>query len=129
MGQKEESGLVARYLLGVTPSVTSKQLYQNTITTHDYLLSEDDARMWNIAMKYPWLLPYIDAGLALTNKLSPLRKRIHLMFAILETETRLSEKFIYTEKPFWFLRSAFYVIRAIFRAIVGSLLVRMLYHL
>lgn len=126
MRQKEDAELVAHYLLGLPPGATSKQLYQKEISKPSYQFTTHEERIWNVAMKHSWLLPYIDAGLAITNKFSPLRRRIYAMFAILETETALAERFIYREKPFWLLYSAFYVIRAIFRAVVGSLLIRII---
>lgn len=124
MGQKKEDiDRIAKYLLDATPSPTSRELYQRAVAEYCHPLQPREARLWNIAMNHPILLPYIDAGLGLTNKLGAVRERIYVAFAILETETALAEKFIYSPKAFWLFRSAFYVLRGIVRAIIGRIVV------
>lgn len=127
MGQKkEEAELIADYLLGVMPNANSRRLYLMAVDKLGANLNEKETRIWNISIQHPSLLPYIDAGLALTDKLNPIRKRIYIMFAILETEKELSDKFLYKREPFWLIRCVFYVNRAIFRSVVGFLLLRVI---
>jgi len=124
MGQeKEDIDRIAKYLLDATPSTTTRELYRRATVEYCRPLDSYEVRIWNIVMAHPVLLPYVDAGLGLQNKLGGIRERIYVALAILETETALADKFIYTPKPLWIFRSAFYVLRGVIRAIIGRIII------
>jgi hypothetical protein len=128
MGTKNsEARVIANYLLGITPSTPSEQLYEEGLRELDIRIDPNNARQWNICLRHPILLPFVDAGLAMIDPHNPIRRRINLMFAILETDPGLADKFlINTNKVSWYFQYAYYGSRAVFRSIVGLIIVKLI---
>jgi hypothetical protein len=128
MGAKNsEAEIIARYLLGITPSLITKELYGKGLRTLNLSIDPVNRRIWEICMRYPLTLPYIDSALAVRDPNNPIRKRINLMFAILETDPLLAEKFLKNHNRIsWYLQCFFYGTRAIVRSVIGFILIKFL---
>jgi len=74
-----------RYLSGKNPDATSLELYRAAIAIHKIEFSEKENRLHKLSLRFPFLIPFIDGGLALTDPLSLYRKNIYIILCILET--------------------------------------------
>lgn len=122
----EEATIVARYLLGVTPSDAAIHAYTDGVNTVIEEFTPREQRIWARALEHPWLLQFVDGGLALTDPECATRKRIRLMFAILETEPALAREFIARGGGFWPIVMIFYGLRAVIRSVIGLIVIRVI---
>jgi len=116
-----------RYLCGKNPSPKSLELYHAAITVHKIEFSEKENRLHNISLRFPFLISFIDGGLALTNPLSLYRKNIYIILCILETQPEffplLSSSSV-QNKSNGFLSFIFNGTRAAFTGVFGFILVK-----
>lgn len=123
--EEKEAEIITQYLIGVKPDSFSKKLYNQAVLTLEVHLDQKDRRIWDRALIHPMLLPYVDAGLALINPGHPIRQKIHIMFAILETRPAYSNFFIYKKGGSWIINAGWFGIRALFRAIIGFFIIKL----
>lgn len=121
-----EASTLGKYFLGKVPSkaVVDKYVYYSSLKSAPD--SSSDRKNLQFALKYPGLIPFLDAGLALVNPHSDLRRRLYAMFAILESDMEYTDLFLAQK------RSAFYLfillftgISAVLKAIIGILLLKL----
>ena len=124
--QEKEAEIITQYIIGIKPSHLSKELYKKAVKIIKIHTSGRDQRIWDYALEHPLLLPYVDAGLALIEPASPIRQKIYIMFAILETEPSYSNFFIYKKSTFWIISASWFGLRALFRAIAGFFIIKLL---
>ena len=121
---KRQAEIFGRYLLKIPPSSASKKLFVRIVDRTDFI-SQQDANLLKFALERPWAISYIDAGLAVLNPDSELRRRLFIMFAILESMPDYYDYFLPKRRSFWY---AFYVffsgLRAALKATVGVVLVK-----
>lgn len=121
----EQADTIARYLVGRPASNKVKKLYEFAIKQGITSAEENDKilRYW---IKHPWSLELLDSGLAITNGNAELRRRIYVMFAILESFPEYS-KFFLARKAF-ILSPAILItgIRAVTMAILGVIFVKVI---
>ena len=125
VSQEKEAAIIAQYLIG-KPDFLNKKLYSQAVKTFKINMGKRDWKIWNYVLNYPWLLPYVDAGLAFIEPENPIRQKIHIIFAILETEPSYSNFYIYKKDYFWIIKSGWFSLRALFRAITGFFIVNIL---
>ena len=79
---------VARALIGEDPTAAETERWLRAVAQTGLPLERPiDRRLWAVAKRgNPWV-GLVDAGLALTDPWSPVRHRIYLMLAVLETST------------------------------------------
>ncbi|MEK7598928.1 MAG: hypothetical protein AAB474_00545 [Patescibacteria group bacterium] len=124
---EKEAEIIARYLIGAKLSRANQNLFDQAIKTHNIKMNQKDQRIWNLVLNHPALLPYIDAGFALIQPTNSIRKKIYIMFAVLETEPSYSEFFLYNKKRIpWVINAGWLGLRALFRAIVGFFILKSL---
>jgi len=122
---RQEAELFGRYLLGRGPNERSILLYEDALKKMNITSEGKDMKILLYIFSHPWSLKYLDAGLALFRRESPVRRKICLMLAILETSPEYSRYFL-TEK-----RSLFYLIYILwvclsagFKASIGALILK-----
>lgn len=87
-----EAGLLSRYLIGKTPSGPIAERYAHAV---DRLFKEnEESRALRLARRAPRLLPCIDAACGLFFPDDPLRKRLLVMAAVLETTPEHADYFL-----------------------------------
>jgi hypothetical protein len=86
-----EARLLGRYLLGKDPNERAIALYRSAIIVE--VSAQAKERSWRMAMRRPWLIGPLDAGLALLQPTALLRERIWVMSAILEACPEYYEDF------------------------------------
>ncbi len=79
---QREAEVFGKYILGTKINTVAIDRY--ALGMQKIGISKED-RITKKAIKYPFLLPYFDAGLALLNKKHLLQKKLLVMFSILET--------------------------------------------
>ena len=113
LSPRDEARVISHYLIGAEPSEQSIALYVNAIRAESSPPSHSDRKLIAVAHKRPGFLGLLDAGLALLRPQALLRRRIYLMFAILEATPEHHQRFLPVNRP------RRYVIALIARALAG----------
>lgn len=97
-------------------------LYRTVVTEKK---QQDETKLINFAFRHPSFIPSLDAGLVFVRPESELRRRIYIMFATLESMPEYSNLFL-PEKTGTqgFIRVIGSGIRAVYRAIIGVILLK-----
>ena len=118
-----------RYLSGKNPDDKSLELYHAAIANHSIAFGKKENRLHSLSQRFPFLIPYIDGGLALTQPLSLYRKNIYIILCILETQPRhfplLSSSMNEKSKQSFF-SFFFHGIRAAFTGVCGVIIVKLI---
>jgi len=124
---REEAIVISRYLVGKQAPEDLLTRYINANAALNLQLEDQERKVWEFCVKSPALVSLLDAGLSLSKPQSILRKKIYLMFAILESSVAFTEHFLPQQRdllwlPYLFFRLGF----AVFKAIVGLVLIAIL---
>lgn len=124
--QIDEANCLSLFLVGSPCPQDAAVAYWQAIEKLGGELDTDNRLAWERMMKSALLLRCVDAGLALTSPTSTLRKRIFVMFCILETEPEMAIYFLPRQRGFIYLPVvAWHGVRAILAAVLGIALVKM----
>ncbi len=119
-----QAEIFSRYLIKALPGASAKGLYARRLRAGAGKVSAHDRKLLAFVLKHPWSLGLIDGGLALLDPQSEVRKRIYVMFAVLETQPEFWQDFLPASRnPFYIFSVAAFGLRAIFRALAGCILV------
>jgi hypothetical protein len=123
---EQEADLFGRYILKRLPSDSSKQLYMKAITT-SVLESDKDKKLILFIHGNPWSLGLIDSGLAFIMPYSEIRKRIYIMFSILECNPEYADNFLSKKRnPFYILVILFSGVRGVLKGLLGSMIIKII---
>jgi len=126
----DQAGIFSQYLIGQSPPPELVGRYQKFILNSKPALTPTEEKTLQFALKHPNTIAYIDAYSAIFNPTSELRRRIFIMFAILESYPKYSQLFLPEEHGAWYFFSfALTGLRASLRLIVGALLVKLFWGL
>jgi hypothetical protein len=92
-----EAGVFAKYITGKPGNSIICQQYANGVSTLNLAFTPREEQMMETLTEYPFLIPLCDAGLAILSPQCIFRKRLLLMFALLETDKNFTTDFISTE--------------------------------
>jgi hypothetical protein len=119
---EKEAHLLAKYLINQKASQRVVELYRAAGELHQIEFSPPQERVWQFCLSYPWSLNYIDAALAFTDRYHPVRNKIFLMQAILETQRELSLFFLPQKRNSFYLAVIFLrSLSAILKIALGKL--------
>lgn len=98
--------------------------YKSAISSLNLTFNEKESEDMKLLLRFPLLLPFFDAGLALLRPDHTIRKRLLVMLALLETEKNSHSLFIahQNEKFPWF-QFLFSATVASFKAFIGIIIV------
>lgn len=117
--------IICRYLLHRPVSRHAATLYAHAIALPSPKLDPYQKKIIDFAFSHPWSIGPLDGALALTNPHAELRRRIFVMFAILETDPVYWDYFLPRKRSWPYLfYSVFIGVRAGIKAIVGLVLLR-----
>lgn len=124
---RREAGILARYLIRRVPDEPAVTLYVNAIKARSHAMSERERRRLVFIRRHPWALGFVDAGLTLVDSAAELRRRIYIMFSILESSPRYHDRFLPRGRRWWYSAAvgATVIIGAI-RTIIGTILVKVI---
>ena len=89
-----EAELFGRYLLGERPVQDAVTLYVRAAATLFGQAAHDDDPVLRFVLRHPWSLTMLESALALRDPEAPLRRRLLVMFAIIEVQPRYSDRFM-----------------------------------
>lgn len=120
-----EAYIFGRYLLKTTPSTDIQALYEKAIANNVGDADAIDSALLHFLSKRPYMVAYIDAGLAFTKPNSEVRRRLYVMFSILEASPLYHDLFLPKRRSASYLFVVIGVaIRSIFRALVGIIIIK-----
>jgi hypothetical protein len=123
MHREQEAILLTKYLANKPLLPEVLKLYEQALQTIPFQFSKKEARIWNFCMKHQWSLGLIDAGLAFGQTYHPVRKRIYIMLAILETQPAYNDCFLPKERSVMYNFYIFFcLIKASFKMVAGKIL-------
>lgn len=121
----KEDVLFANYLEIDQLDETILLKYNQAIKTLHIEPTEAELSMIKLIIKQPWLLSYIDGGLALSNSTSNFRKRLLLLSALKETTPTYYTEYINTEPIKYALFKTILIgMRASIAGIIGIIIVK-----
>lgn len=128
-----EPHLLSRYLLKVTIGSRESQLYSTSIQNSGFELSDFERQLFAHLIQHPFYIAAYDTILSLIWPQSHIRKRLYLMFSILETSPAHADHFLGVHGRFACVRIAIVgVSKYLMYLVVGTLLYsfqRTKYHL
>ena len=119
---KAEVDVLTEYL--IHKNVSDEKIY----AVYEHLTKGHPSdKATTLAFQHPILLPFLDAGFVFVKSNSDLRRRIHIVFATLESTPQYAHLFM-AEKVGFFgvLRLGLIGVRGVLRALVGVVLVKAL---
>ena len=108
----DEAASFGRYLLGREIDATSRAAYA---TAARELVYDGGDRVTAFALRRPWSIGPLDGALALVRPDAPLRKKLLLMAAVLETRPEYCDDFLPRDRS---TRDALAVVASVARAAV-----------
>jgi hypothetical protein len=118
-----EARLFTRYLIHRDANPQAIRLYEAAMS--DSKLDNTDKKLLNFMVSHPGSIGFVDAGLVFHNSTSEARRRLYVMFAIIEASPEYYDFFLPKKRsPFYILVIVYSGIRAIIKAGLGLLLVK-----
>lgn len=100
-------------------------LYCKAIESSNIKVPQSDEKLLRFTRRRPWSIGLIDAGLVLYRPDSEVRRRLFIMFSILETSPAHYKKFLLeTHRPFFVITLLYSGGRAVLKGMLGTVLVR-----
>lgn len=120
-----EANVLSHYLISENCPDDTVIRFADALLLQSEPLSEKQIEWYSRAIKYPFLMPILDGGLALVNRSSPVRKRIFIMLCLLECDPRFVNRFLPLNRSWWYLIVAGWnAAWAVVGAIVGACLIK-----
>ncbi len=118
----KEARVFGLYLLKQQPDIGSQELYAKALQSSPADKTDNALRF---AINHPWSITFLDSGLALISPQAELRRRIYIMFAILEASPKYCDFFLSKKRSLAYPLFIIYVgLRSMFKALVGILLIK-----
>jgi hypothetical protein len=122
---ESEARLFTRYLIRSNASPQAIRLYQGAMSTSQP--NNTDKRLLDFMVAHPGSIGLIDAGLVFHNASSEARRRLYVMFAILEASPEYYDFFLPKQRsPFYIFVILYAGIRAVIKAALGLILVKVI---
>jgi len=117
-----EAEIFGKYLLGNIPNQKSVILYVDAMNKLKISLDKKEEKLLQFMLRNPNSVKWIDSGLAMFRKESPIRKKLLVMSAILETIPEYANLFFPKRTSIIYV---FWVgFRAGFKAMIGGLMIK-----
>ena len=122
-----EAELFGGYLLKRPPNENVKKFYIKAVSNTFIEIKGSDKKVLDFLYRNRWSIGFIDSGLALLYPHSEIRKRIYIMFALLESSPEYVDLFLPKKRNFLYLFVLFFVgIRSILKSLIGILLLKII---
>jgi len=123
-----EASVFSHYLTKRQPPTHAQALYAAKVAeVASETIPPREQRQLSFALSHPWCIGLLDGGLALVNPHAELRRRIYIMFAILEASNQHHQYFLVRRRgPFYVIYVVFVGIRASLKAMCGLVLLQLL---
>lgn len=122
-----QANIFGHYLVREPIAESIRLSYVQAINSKLFKIDRRQQKFLDFVQKHPRSIGLVDAGLALYKPHSEVRRRLYLMLSILEASPEYHEKFLpQARKPFYVFFIAYSGLRAIFKAMLGVALVRLI---
>jgi hypothetical protein len=122
---EKEAQLFTKYLVGEEAGPQAIRLYKAAMANSRP--NKTDQKLLNFMVSHPASIGFIDAGLVFHNSTSEARRRLYVMFAIIEASPKYYDYFLPADRsPLYVFAAAYSGIRAVVKAGLGLLLVKVL---
>lgn len=122
-----EARIFGKYLVGQSVSDATCNLYSLAIEAHGLKSTGKDEKIEKFILRFPFWIGFVDGALALTNKKSVVRKKIYVMFAVLEVVPEYCDYFLPKKYSLWGVIKVFAAgIRSVYRFAIGIILVKII---
>jgi hypothetical protein len=123
----KQAAIFSQYIIGESADDSITFLFAKDIQTKKVTLDKKDAAVLQMILRHPWTVGMVDAGLALLRPHSEVRRRIYVMFALLEASPKYWQYFLPVERSGWYIfRIALTGVGSILTSIGGIVLVKVL---
>ena len=120
----EEAALFCQYIIDSFPSQEVVHRYETILNSSSVKVTPKDARIIAFAHKHPRMLGAIDSYAALFMPHTEIRRRLYILFAVLESTPEHSEQFLPKDHgALYWLVIAGVSIRTVFRVLLGVIIV------
>ncbi|RYX79366.1 hypothetical protein EON76_01430 [bacterium] len=116
---RAQAKIFAQYLVNSPADKPTIDRFTLNCQEFEAQMDTRDARLLELVLKYPWLVGYIDAGLGLVKPHSELRRRIYIMFALLESSPDHWRYFLPVQRSRWYI---FVIMFTGFKSVLTTLL-------
>lgn len=117
--------IFGRYLLGAVPSDAAIEVFQKAMAANGGSQAKREQKVVQFAYQHPWSIGFLDSGLALIEPQAELRRRLYVMFSILESMPEYHDRFLPKKRSWWY---GFVVVwagaRGAAKAVVGIVLAK-----
>jgi len=93
-----ECDALARYLVGRPCPAGVADRYTRAVNQLDLALSPVESAIWNAACAFRPMLASLDAGVALWDRHGAIRRRLLVMFALLEATPENTDRFLFAPR-------------------------------
>lgn len=115
---------IGNYLLSIAVHESEKKTYADAMLKLNISLSDYEQMVWKSMLKNKFNMACIDAGLALKEPNNNVRRKLFTMLAILEASPNYTSYFLSRNySVFYLFKIAAVGTRAVFRAMIGILMV------
>jgi hypothetical protein len=113
-----------KYLLNVEPDENTLSQYIGAMKKTPEL-NDFDKHLLGLIDRHPWTLPSIDAVLPYVAPYSELRRRLYILFAILESNPTYTEYFLAQRRsPFYIIPIGFSLVASGLKALGGFVIIK-----
>lgn len=124
---RREADILGRYLVNRAPHETVISLYIKALEARPHAMSAYEDRHLAFVRRHPRTLGLVDAGLALVDSASEIRRRIYIMFSILESTPHYLEQFLPARRKWWYVFAVGATgVVGVGKTIIGSMLVKVI---
>lgn len=121
-----QAQVFSHYLIGQLPHADAILLY-NKAMANSRVLSRADQRLLEFILVHRWAIGAVDGALALIQPQSEVRRRIYLMFSILEARPEYTQSFLPQSRSAWYWVMLIVIgARAIIKALIGLFVVKVI---
>jgi hypothetical protein len=122
-----EAEVFGRYLLKQSPDAQTKERYAVAMARSVQPITSQDSKLLQFCVAHPGAIGAVDGGLALTQPTSEIRRRLYIMFAVLESSPLYAHYFLPQKRSWFYLAYCFWVgVHASARAVAGVVLLKAL---
>lgn len=123
----KQAKLFGVYLVGEQPSELVSTRYEDALRYSNIAVKPQDKALLAFIMKHPWVLRFVDAGLALIRPYSEVRRRLYVMFAVLESTPEYADFFFSQKRRRLYIFTVIYSgVKATLKTVFGMLLVKVI---
>ena len=124
---EKEAELFSKYLLNQFPNQTVKVLYVKAMQLSDSSTGIQDKKLVQFVTENNWSIGLIDSGLAIIRPDAEVRRRLYILFALLESMPDYWDHFLPKKRsPFYLIVIVFHGTAAILKATLGIALIKLL---